>query len=110
MGFSKSIFETANDISSSLFMGEVINNDDPKGRGRVRVAVWSMMDDDSFTGEANKSKEDGMPWYPILAPTSSSSNAGAEIPEVGSRVVVQFFDGDIYNGVVTGQISSKPAG
>ena len=76
--------------------GEVTDNSDPMKRGRVRVKVWGVHDDD----------DDDLPWAEVMGDTADPLHNGSgtrpkEMP-VGCTVWVEFEHGDINCPIVCG--------
>lgn len=88
---TKPLYETSQDITYKHFIGYVKDNADPQSKSRVKVEV------DGVTTGLDKSK---LPWYAIMNPAGGNNNSSVAIPSNGSRVLVSFPDGDIYNGIV----------
>ena len=84
---------------SGDIQSEVVDNDDPKGFSRVKVSIVG------WTDEIDKEL---LPLYVIAYPISSSPNTPAGMPRIGSRVLVEFQDDDIYNGVVVKALPVTP--
>lgn len=103
MKFSPGLYETSTDYSKGMFQGVVVDNADPENGQRVRVRVDKMTDDEEAI------PTDDLPWYSCMHPANSANNSTASVPQINSRVIVQFPDGNIYNGVVLYGISSIPA-
>ena len=78
-------------------IGRVIDNKDPENFQRVKVVIKDVTE-----GLPKKA----IPWYPII--TKGTNNNSTSIPEIGSYVYIEFPNGDIYNGVVVGFLSSAP--
>lgn len=49
-----------------------------------------------------------LPWYAVRQTPTGSRNAHTDIPSEGSEVVVEFPTDDIYNGVVSYTVVSRP--
>lgn len=77
--------KTDNEIDlGGIFIGQVIDNADPKALERIRVRVIGVHDMD------NTSKDNSI-WAQHIAP--SKSNSG-EIPDVDDFVYIMFFQKD----------------
>lgn len=100
MKFTPSLYETSNNYTLGFFQGKVADNADPENGQRVKVLV------DNLTDEI---PEEDLPWYSCMQPANSSNNNTSSVPQINSRVIVQFPDGNIYNGVVLYGIPSIPA-
>jgi uncharacterized protein involved in type VI secretion and phage assembly len=86
-----------NDILKVPKIGRVVDNEDPENYQRIRVTIPNITEG---------IPKDDLPWYPIL--TKGTNNNSVSIPEIGSFVLVSFPNGDIYNGLVEGFLSSSP--
>jgi len=80
-----------------IYRGKVVDNNDPLGRGRIKVEVYPML--------VNVEK-DALPWAVPAFPlwTGAGENGGSlygfyAIPEAGSFVFVFFEAGDVYQPV-----------
>jgi uncharacterized protein involved in type VI secretion and phage assembly len=82
-------------LGAALLVGEVTNNDDPDGFGRVRVRFPTL------------SKEDESAWARIAAPGAGSMRGMQWLPEVGDEVLAGFEFGDIHRPVVLGGLWSR---
>lgn len=92
-------------VLSGVYNGTVVDTADPgfKGNGapvgRVRVSIPGLTE-----GIA----KDDLPWYSGKQAFDSSPVSKAKIPPVGSEVVVEFPNNDIYNGLVSYVMISSP--
>jgi len=77
-------------------IGQVVDNEDPKNRQRVRVAIPFLTEGIPL---------DRLPWYPQVL---GGNNNKVSIPPKGTWVYVEFPNGDIYNGIVKGTLSASP--
>lgn len=91
------------DLISSDWVGEVVNNEDPEFAGRCKVRIFGK-----FDGSANPDDErfdipdEDLPW---AYPAGSSIFGGGEgkgagslsVPKVGTKVKVRFSGGNIYS-------------
>lgn len=98
VSFNPPLYETSYDLSKALFQGTVVDTSDPKKKNRVRVKVDTMTD---------SIDDNSLPWYAILAPAGQGNNSVSNVPSIGSRVLVQFPDGDVYNGIVSYALPQK---
>ena len=89
----------ARSLSSHFWQGTVSDTVDPENHSRIRVEVDNLTE-----GIPN----DKLPWYQTKQPFNSAGNAKTSLPPVASRVIVEFPTDDIYNGIVSFAISSKP--
>jgi hypothetical protein len=88
-----------NKWGNGLYNGVVVDNADPLQRFRVRVRIIELNDG------IPKTK---LPWYIVKQPVSNTPNAQGKIPPVGSNVMVEFPTNDIYNGLISWEMVSKP--
>ena len=83
------------DLSSSDWLGEVVENDDPLKAFRCKVKIWGKFD--SLTNDL-------IPWaYPqsnVFANTDGGGNGS--VPKKGTVVRVNFLNGDLYSPQYTG--------
>lgn len=84
------------ELLKELKVGKVVDSKDPLHYQRIRVEIPGLT-------EGIPVKD--LPFYPLLKNTPN--NNSSKIPEKNSYVVVQFF-GDIYNGIVIGNIPGRP--
>ncbi len=84
-------FTTTNILRYGDYNGKVVDTKDPEKLGRIRVRVY---------GRTDKLEVEMLPWYLCSFPVNPSPNSQGGVPPVGSDVVVQFPDGNIYNGRV----------
>lgn len=100
----KQVIESRNTLRG-FYNGVVMDIDDPgyKNDGnpasRVRVAV---------SGLTKGLETEDLPWYAVKQPFNASPNSQASLPPVGSEVIVEFPDNDIYNGLVSYVLVSSP--
>jgi len=81
------------DLRSMMFLGTVVDTDDPVHRGRCRIRVLGMFDDLA---------DDELPWAQPQLGLSFGKNGGSgamSIPRVGHVLNVQFDNGNIYSPV-----------
>lgn len=75
--------------------GKVVANDDPKGKGKVRVEIEGITKGMSL---------DAMPWFSVGAPAGlggSPYSTEWKVPQINTSVIVVFTDTkSIYSGVV----------
>ncbi len=95
----KELIGTTNNLSKGTYNGVVVDRNDSQKYLRVKVSIFNL------TEGIDKSL---LPWYTIKHKVSSSPNASGSIPPLGSEVVVEFPDDDIYNGKVSYLINSRP--
>ena len=89
-------------INDTVFLGKVVNSDDPLFMFRCKVKVVGMFDD---------IEDDLLPW---VFPKNSASFAGSgfgdgQYPKVGTWVKVEFPHNDIYSGEYYGIPNIEPA-
>ena len=95
------------DITESLFFGVVVNDDDPMKLNRVRVRVEEIY---------GNIPDSVLPWATVFrdADQGTSNFLGKyAVPQTGSKVIVQFHDGDVYSPIVVGipmSRSDRPSG
>jgi hypothetical protein len=83
------------DILSMPYMGEVVSNLDPKKLGRLKVVVKGL-----FEGT-----ESDLPWcFPQNSSLMGGKSSGGmfAVPEIGSKVIIEFPFDDIYSPCYTG--------
>lgn len=105
------------DLRNNVFEGIVANSNDPYKKSRIQVYIPNLTSPPTMVSDDGEKVNqllahippDGLPWYEVVSSPSSHSNAVKSVPVEGSRVLVIFPDDDIYNGLVIGIISSKPA-
>jgi type VI secretion system secreted protein VgrG len=78
-------------------IGWVADNNDPQKLGRVKVGFWWM--------------EDGQmsPWIKVLTPYTHKNSGFYFIPEINSRALVGFEDGDVEKPYCLGMLFDKDA-
>lgn len=86
-----------------IYIGEVVNNRDPKKKGRCRIKVFGVCDN---------IPDNDLPWAVPELENTSKDKFKVNIPEEGSRVSVRFENGDIYkpvysNKVITNYLSNE---
>ena len=82
------------------YRGFVVNADDPKHLGRVRLRVPSVLGPDVVTG-----------WAMPCVPSGGQPNEGfLFVPEVGAGVWVEFEEGDLEFPIWVGTFWSEPGG
>lgn len=92
-------FTTSNVLRYGQYNGKVVDNKDPLKLNRVRVRVYNRTD---------KLQIEMLPWYVCITPVNPSPNAQGGVPPIGSDVVVEFPDGNIYNGIIKYMTISVP--
>jgi len=88
-----------NDLLSRLWIGKVVNNNDPKKLGRIKVQIPPL-----FQGIPT----DKLPWISPVRPIllgGKSDTSSFSIPELNSYVIVKF-EKSIYNAYYLGEIQS----
>jgi uncharacterized protein involved in type VI secretion and phage assembly len=82
------------------YRGFVVNNDDPKRLGRVRLQVPSVLGPEVVTG-----------WAMPCVPYGGQKNQGFLcIPEIGAGVWIEFEEGDLEFPIWVGTFWSEPGG
>jgi hypothetical protein len=86
-----------------MYRGEVVNDQDPKGAGRVRVNVFNVFDD---------IPHDSLPWAIYSDPFMGGQTdlGGLFVPDVGSHVWVFFEQGDPKMPVYCAGAPARPHG
>ena len=83
------------------FVGTVVENVDPKGLGRIRVTIPNLLESDDIS------------LLPFISSLQSVFHGGINsagsfsVPEIGSKVLVRFLNGDIYFGVYVGVLTGR---
>jgi phage baseplate assembly protein gpV len=93
--------------STGTCIGEVIDNNDPLKLGRLRIYIPEH--DESILLEAGrvecKNKEKN--WSPYVSPFGGMHNSGLFfVPDIGAKVVVGFFNNDLYDRFWLGAINN----
>jgi hypothetical protein len=98
-------------LENSLFIGKVVDNDDPEREGRCRVMVYGLFEienpvfgpDNKPTGQTIKSEVpvETIPWAQpggrkFFAGGDDGGFGDISIPKIGTFVQVKFIEGDIY--------------
>ncbi|NLT55649.1 MAG: VgrG-related protein [Actinomycetales bacterium] len=86
---------STNPAGHSLLVGEVTNNDDPDGLGRVKVRFPTLSADDEST------------WARLVTPGAGKSRGMQWLPEVGDEVLAAFAWGDVHRPVVLGGLWNR---
>jgi hypothetical protein len=83
---------TVEDLRSRIWLGPVVDNNDPEQLGRCRIKVYTLFDD---------LEDDQVPWAFPVTNNSFAGGAGGfgsiSIPKVGAIVRVQFSEGNLYS-------------
>ena len=87
------------DRLNGIFIGEVIDNNDPLNLFRVKVKIENLTDE--IPNEL-------LPWYLVKQPVEHSYNSQGKLPNIGTKVWVEFPTKEIYNGIITGVIAWIP--
>lgn len=91
----------SSNVSGMDFVGTVVENVDPKGLGRIRVTIPNLLESDDIS------------LLPFISSLQSvfhggiSSAGSFSVPEIGSKVLVKFLNGDIYFGVYYGVLTGR---
>lgn len=83
--------------AASVTVGEVVRVDDPRGLGRVRIAL------SAYDGVESE-------WMPVLALGAGEGKGLAVQPDVGDRVVLAHDAGDPCRGIVLGSLRTSDGG
>jgi hypothetical protein len=92
-------------LSSGVYNGKVVDNKDPgfpNGGGpvgRIKVSIPELTEGIPV---------EDLPWYSGKHNFTSGMNSHGTVPPIGSEVVVEFPNDDIYNGVYSYVIISSP--
>lgn len=89
MDIQRELFE--DDLKSTVWIGEVVDNEDPTFNGRVRVKV---------KGKFDKFENEDIPWATPDTYFSAGSSSGAgnyDVPKVGTILGVIFDNDNIYS-------------
>lgn len=80
------------DLRSRIWLGPVVDNNDPEQLGRCRIRVYTLFDDLA---------DDQVPWAFPVTNNSFAGGAGGfgsiSIPKIGAIVRVQFSEGNLYS-------------
>lgn len=87
-------------LKNSIWNGIVVDNEDPLHRSRVKVSIEGLTD---------QLDVDALPWYCGKYPFRCTGNAQLHVPLVGSHVLVEFVDNDIYNGMYSDTFVNLPS-
>jgi hypothetical protein len=90
-----------NDLLEKIWIGKVVDNNDPRKLGRIKVMIDSLFGGISINH---------LPWVsPIKSVLlgSNSSTSHFSVPEIGTFVIVKF-EKTVYNGYYIGEIQSLP--
>jgi hypothetical protein len=83
---------TKTELQERIWLGVVVDNDDPEQLGRCRIKVYSLFDDLEDTQ---------VPWaFPVTNNSFAGGGGGfgsISIPKIGAIVRVQFSEGNIYS-------------
>jgi hypothetical protein len=81
-----------NELRERIWLGPVVDNDDPERLGRCRIKVFSLFDD---------LEDDAIPWaFPVTNNMFAGGPGGfgtISIPKINTIVRVQFSEGNIYS-------------
>ena len=89
MGLRNTLLGGRDSNNFAPMRGVVVNNDDPKKIGRVRVRIYSIHGDDK-----SGMKDDDLPWaFPCFFNTGYNSGTFI-VPEVGATVFLLFENGE----------------
>lgn len=84
---------TKDDLLSKIFIGEIVDNNDPEQEGRCKIKVYGLFDGDDITPES-------IPWAQpfsrkMFAGGTNGGYADISVPKIGTYVRVQFAEGDL---------------
>ena len=89
-------------LDEQIFIGQVVDNQDPKKLGRVRIRVKELFDSEV------RIPNNRLPW--AVKQDNQYLGSGSKqfsIPAIGTFVNVFFSKGDIYSPVYCGEVQSK---
>ena len=97
----KSFLKEFSDDISGVYLGEIVDNEDPLKKGRCKIYVYGVFDG---SWDLNSDKKDipidDLPWaYPNTINVFGGNNGGGNIsiPKKGTKVKVIFNRNDIYS-------------
>lgn len=80
------------DLKNRIWLGPVVDNNDPEKLGRCRIKVYSLFDD---------LDDSAVPWaYPVTRNMFGGGNGGfgsISVPKIGAILRVQFSEGNLYS-------------
>lgn len=83
---------SVSDLRERVWLGPVVDNNDPEQLGRCRIKVYSLFDE---------LEDSAVPWSFPVSNNSFAGGAGGfgslSIPKIGTIVRVQFSEGNIYS-------------
>jgi hypothetical protein len=84
---------TKDDLVSKIFIGEVVDNNDPEQEGRCKIKVFGLFDGDDISPES-------IPWAQpfgrkMFAGGGNGGYADISVPKIGTYLRVQFAEGDL---------------
>jgi uncharacterized protein involved in type VI secretion and phage assembly len=82
-------------LGPALFLGKVVNVQDPKSRNRVQIRLFNT---DAIADQ------DGPVWARVAMPFAGGNRGAFFIPDVGDEVVVAFLAGDPRAPIVLGSL------
>lgn len=80
----------SDDLVSGLFLGEVVDINDPQREGKIRIKIFGIFDD---------VPSENIPWAQCMLFSSAGSGTGSgtwSLPKLGSLVRVRFQNGNPY--------------
>jgi len=95
-GFN-SLNDTKPAVQNRLYAAEVVDNNDPLEKQRIKVTIPNLLEGDA----------EFLPWIGPLVDSSfgiTSDAVTVRVPVIGSIVAVQFQDGDLLYGVIKGSL------
>lgn len=87
--------------TQSIYQGQVVAVDDPKGLGRVKVEI---------PGLTQGIDKDILPWFSIMQPVGlggSLYSGNFSVPQENTLVMVMFPNKDMYSGIVIGVVINR---
>jgi hypothetical protein len=80
------------ELRDRIWLGEVVENNDPEQLGRCRIKVFSLFDE---------LENDAIPWaFPVTNTVFAGGEGGfgsLSIPKIGAIVRIQFSEGNLYS-------------
>ena len=91
MTFKHSLLDNSYLLQGNLYQGTIVDTNDPQRKNRVKVKI------DNLTDQLDKEL---LPFYIVFHSAGQGNNSVSNVPTIGSRVIVNFPNNDIYNGIV----------
>jgi Type VI secretion system/phage-baseplate injector OB domain len=94
------------DLMGKIFIGEIVDNNDPEQEGRCKIKVFGLFDGDDIAPES-------IPWAQpfgrkMFAGGENGGYADISVPKLGTYVRVQFAEGDLMAAEYTAIQSVSP--